>query len=130
MIPIRLYAKGYSMSARILVVEDEFFIAQEIGEALESAGLTVLGPCPKVAAALEILERGDPCDAAVLDASLRGVSSLPVCEALALCGIPFVVVTGFSASQLPATMAAAPVLTKPLDPETLVHAVRGVLARG
>lgn len=118
------------MSARILVVEDEYFIAQEIAEALESAGLTVLGPCPKVSAALELLAAVEACDAAVLDASLRGVSSLPVCEALALRGIPFVVVTGFSVGQLPERMAAAPVLTKPLDPEKLVSVLRGVMAGG
>ncbi|MCL9998705.1 MAG: response regulator [Erythrobacter sp.] len=118
------------MSARILIVEDEYFIAQEMADALEGAGMTVLGPCPKVAAALAILADGDPCDAAVLDASLRGVSSLPVCEALALRGIPFVVVTGFSAAQLPEPMAAAPVLSKPLDPAELVRALRGLIAGG
>ncbi|WP_285709453.1 response regulator [Erythrobacter oryzae] len=116
------------MSARILIVEDEYFIAQEIAEALESAGMTVLGPCPKLGAALELLAGDDPCDAAVLDASLRGVSSLPVCEALAARGIPFVVVTGFSAGQLPPAMAAAPVLTKPLDPASLVRVLRAAMA--
>jgi DNA-binding response OmpR family regulator len=118
------------MSPRILIVEDEYFIAQEMAEALESAGMTVLGPCPTVAAALALLAGEDPCDAAVLDASLRGVSSLPVCEALALRGIPFVVVTGFSAGQIPEMMAAAPVLTKPLDPEKLVSMLRALTASG
>lgn len=118
------------MSQRILVVEDEYFIAQEIAEALEGAGLTVLGPCPKVASALALLVGDDPCDAAVLDASLRGVSSMPVCEALAARGIPFVIVSGFSAGQLPTTMTAAPVLTKPLDPVQLVQVLRTVMAGG
>lgn len=123
------------MSARILIVEDEYFIAQEMAEALEGAGMTVLGPCPKVADALELLAGEEPCgappcDAAVLDASLRGVSSLPVCEALGLRGIPFVVVTGFSAGQIPDLMAAAPVLTKPLDPGQLVSVLRGLIASG
>lgn len=118
------------MSARILIVEDEYFIAQEMAETLVGAGFLVVGPCPKVADALAILADADPCDAAVLDANLRGVSSLPVCQALALRGIPFVVVTGFSAGQLPDIMAAAPVLTKPLDPQSLVRALRAVLAGG
>ncbi|WP_066530845.1 response regulator [Erythrobacter sp. CCH5-A1] len=116
------------MSARILVVEDEYFIAQEIAEALESAGYRVVGPCPKVADALAILAGADPCDAAVLDASLRGASSLPVCEALGERGIPFVVVTGFSPDQLPPPMAAATVLAKPLDPEALASALRAAMA--
>ncbi len=116
------------MSFRILVVEDEYFIAQEIAETLESAGFLVVGPCPKVADALACLDDPDPCDAAVLDASLRGTSSLPVCEALAARGIPYVVVTGFSAGQLPAPMAAATVLTKPLDPDQLAKVLRALIA--
>ncbi|WP_073973505.1 response regulator [Erythrobacter donghaensis] len=118
------------MAAKILIVEDEYFIAQEVAEALEGAGMTVLGPCSKVAAALDILAAAEVCEAAVLDASLRGVSSLPVCEALTARGIPFVVVTGFSAGQLPEPMAAAPVLAKPLDPEQLVKVLRQVIGGG
>lgn len=117
------------MSGRILVVEDEFFIAQDIADALESAGHTVIGRYPKVPDALAFLAAPDPCDAAVLDASLRGVSSLPVCEALAARGIPFVVVTGFSPAQLPPAMTAAPVLTKPLDPAQLASTVAALIAK-
>ena len=112
------------MKARILVVEDEFFIAQDIGEALESAGFNVLETCPTVSQALAELE-GNGCDAAVLDASLRDESSLPVAQALAGRGIPFVVVTGFSIDQLPAEMAEVPVITKPIDAVDLI----GVLGR-
>lgn len=116
------------MSARILVVEDEFFIAQEIADVLKAAGFALLGPCPTVAAALVKLADGQSCDAALLDASLRHESSLPVAEALAMRGIPFAVVTGFSADQLPARMAAAPVLTKPVRGEELIRMVRELIA--
>lgn len=115
-------------SARILVVEDEFFIAEEIADALGAAGFEVVGPCPTVAAALAAIADGPSFDAAVLDASLRDASSLPVAEALAERGIPFAVVTGFSLDQLPAPMAAAPVLTKPLQGEDLVKMLRGLLS--
>ncbi len=118
------------MSARILVVEDEFFIAQEIADLLEAAGFEVVGPCASVPAALARLAESAGCDGAVLDASLRHVSSLPVAEALAERGIPFAVVTGFSVDQLPARMAAAPVLTKPLKGEDLIEILRELLAAG
>ena len=117
-------------NARILVVEDEFFVAEEIADALEAAGFEVVGPCPTVAAALARIADGPSLDAAVLDASLRHASSLPVAEALAERGIPFAVVTGFSADQLPARMAAAPVLTKPLRCEDLVRLLQGLLSVG
>lgn len=116
------------MSARILVVEDEFFIAQEIADVLEAAGFALLGPCATVAAALAKLADGQSCDAALLDASLRHESSMPVADALETLGIPFAVVTGFSVEQLPPRMAAAPVLTKPVRGEELVRLVRELIA--
>lgn len=60
------------MTARILIVEDEYLIAQDITEALESAGLKVVGLFAKSADALDFLAAPDPCDAAVLDASCAG----------------------------------------------------------
>lgn len=115
------------MKARILVVEDEFFIAQEIVDAVESAGFEVLGPCPTVQKALTKLEDSQ-CDAAILDVSLRNENSLPVVQALNARGIPFVVLTGFSASQLPAEMTVAPIMTKPLHDEALIGELRKLLA--
>lgn len=116
------------VTVRILVVEDEYFIAQEIADTLRTAGFEVLGPCPSVPAALAAIEEGAACDLAVLDVSLRNATSLPVAEALRARGIPYVVVTGFAMSQLPAEMAAAPVLTKPISDAELLAAVRQVLA--
>ncbi len=115
------------MSASILVVEDEFLIAQDIAEALAEAGFAVLGPCPTVAEALARMDESPACAAALLDASLRQVSSEPVAEALAARGIPFAVLTGFSADQLPSVMAAAPVLTKPLDMADIAGLVRALV---
>lgn len=117
------------MKARILVVEDEFFIAQEIAGALASAGFEVLQPCFTVPQALAKLE-GDGCDAAILDAFLRNESSLPVVKVLADRGIPFAVVTGFSISQLPAEMALAPVISKPLNSEDLIAVLDRLLSGG
>jgi len=114
------------MTARILVVEDEFFIAQEIADALAGAGYEVVGPFARVARALEQLEK-EPCDAAVLDVSLRNESSLQVAQWLALRNIPYLVVTGFSLAQLPQEMRATSVLAKPLAAADLTGALKAIL---
>lgn len=114
------------MKARVLVVEDEYFLAREIADLLEAAGAEVLGPCPSVPKALAQIDAA-PCDAAVLDVSLRNESSLPVARVLKDRGIPFVIVTGFSESQLPAEMAGAPVLAKPLNGDDLMANLKGLL---
>lgn len=115
------------MTARVLIVEDEYFLACEIADLVEAAGMAVVGPCPSVAKALAQIEASN-CDMAVLDVSLRHESSLPVARVLAERGIPFVIVTGFSQSQLPEEMAAAPVLAKPLQGDSLVTILKGFLS--
>lgn len=114
------------MSARILIVEDEYFLAREIADVIEAAGMAVAGPCPSVPKALALLD-DEACDAAVLDVSLRNESSVPVARMLAERGIPYVVVTGFSAGQLPAEMAGAPVLGKPFNGADLIAALERLI---
>lgn len=117
------------MSAQVLIVEDEYFLACEIADLIEAAGATVAGPCPSVAKALAQIETTG-CDAAVLDVSLRNESSLAVARVLTERGIPFVIVTGFSESQLPAEMAGAPVLAKPLNGDDLMVHLKRLLPAG
>ena len=57
---------------RVLVVEDEYVIALEVGRALEDEGAEVVGPVASVSAALELIERTDRLDIAILDINLHG----------------------------------------------------------
>lgn len=116
------------MNSRILVVEDEVLIALEIAQALEAEGFEVVGPCHTVSRALDQLDNPDCCDAVVLDANLRDENARPVARALLTLKIPFVVVSGYDASQLPDEFAAAPVLAKPLRTEHLITQLRRLLA--
>lgn len=57
---------------RVLVVEDDYTIADVLCRHLEGAGADVLGPVPDVAGALELLAAEDALDGAVLDVNLGG----------------------------------------------------------
>ena len=116
------------MTPRILVVDDEVLIAMEIADYLEAHGFEVVGPCQSVAQALNLLAEPDCCDAAVLDASLRNESSQPVAQTLQALQVPFVVVSGYSAHQLPDELAAAPLLNKPVRTDDLIDKLRLMLA--
>lgn len=117
------------LERRILVVEDNFVLAESMRFALEELGCTVVGPAPTSSLALELLARG-PVDAAVLDIDLRGVSSAPVAEELARRGTPFVFLTGYeSAALLPPTFHSWARLSKPVDPEELVRTLGAELGR-
>jgi DNA-binding response OmpR family regulator len=110
---------------RVLVVEDEWLIAAEIGRALEAAGAVVLGPALSVGEALALLRDGaPPPDAALLDVNLRGEPVTPVALALAGRGVPFALVTAYGAGDLgEPLLRAAPRVGKPFAAAGLVRAV-------
>lgn len=72
----------------VLVVEDDYYLADEHARALETAGAIVLGPAPSVAAALDLLGREAALEAAVLDVNLGGEMVYAVADTLAVRGIP------------------------------------------
>lgn len=100
---------------RILVVEDEYLVAEYVETLLEDLGCQVLGPVPTVEEGLTIL-RTEPLDGALLDANLNGDSSAPLAAELHAKSIPFVVVTGYGRLKLETdTLSNAPRLTKPFN---------------
>ena len=108
---------------RVLVVEDEAFVAMEIAQVLDAGGFDVAGPVGGVAAALELVKRLG-CDAAVLDINLGRETSELVALELTKYGTPFVTLSGYSREQHPAAFGGAPALAKPLQPRCLIAEVR------
>jgi DNA-binding NtrC family response regulator len=94
---------GASLAGRsILIVEDEYLLADDLSIALRSAGAKVVGPCNSVAAAFSLLESGVKIDAAILDIDLNGHKIFPVADAMMARGMPFVFSTGYDGSEVPA----------------------------
>lgn len=112
---------------RVLVVEDEYLLADDLRQELADAGALVVGPAPSVAQALELLEAERELDAAVLDINLRGETVFPVADALTARGIPFLFTTGYDAGIIPARFAAATCCSKPIAMSRIVAAVESML---
>ena len=108
---------------RVLVVEDEYFLASDLARALEDLGVEVVGPMPTRAKALAWLASGERVDVAVLDVNLRDEPVFPVADALARQGIPFVFATGYEASAIPSAYRGVPRWQKPFDPHELAKAI-------
>lgn len=100
---------------RILVVEDEYLLADDLRQTLESLGIEVVGPVATVAQALELLESEEAPDGAMLDVNLQGDAVFPVLDLLRERAVPFVLTTGYDGWALPAAYADAPRCVKPLD---------------
>jgi len=112
---------------RVLVVEDEYFVAILIEEILESAGCVVMGPIPRLLEALDAVDHED-YDVAVLDVNLAGERIDPVADALSERNVPFLFVTGYGASALPGEYAERPLLHKPFRMAELLGALSRVLS--
>jgi CheY-like chemotaxis protein len=111
----------------VLVAEDEFLLALELGLLLEGHGYRVLGPASTVAEALRLLAAETP-DVAVLDVNLRGETVTPVAEALRASGVPFLLASAYDRSDLADPVLAAAVnLGKPTSDRRLLAALAQVI---
>jgi len=107
---------------RVLVVEDEYFIAEELGAALVALGAVIVGPAATMERALQLLD-APGCDMAVLDINLKGKSSFRLADVLASRGVPFVFATGYDESAVPADHKHVPRWEKPFDTGALAAAL-------
>lgn len=97
---------------RVLVVEDDYFLAKDMATMLKREGVEVIGPAANVVRAFEALKHKP--EAAVLDLRLGDELSLPVAEELGRRGIPFIFSTG-STSDIPAEHQAFAICPKPTN---------------
>ena len=103
---------GDGAGCRILVVEDETFIAMLIEDVLKAIGCDVIGPTGKLETALQLASDA-ALDAAILDVSIRGGKIYPVAERLLARDIPFVLSSGYNDRALPENLRNKPRLIKP-----------------
>lgn len=97
----------------ILVVEDDPIIALDMKAMVEQCGCEVLGPAGNVRTALDLIEESQP-DGAVLDINLGRERIWPVARALHKRGVPFVLASGYTRTEVEKPFTSAPLLSKPV----------------
>jgi len=113
---------------RVLIVEDEYFLADEARSILSDVGAEVLGPVATVAAARTMIETDPAIDGVLLDVNLRGEMAFEVADTLQARGIPFAFVTGYDRAMLPERFSTATSLEKPVRPEQLIDLFSSLVA--
>jgi DNA-binding NtrC family response regulator len=110
---------------RVLIVEDEAIIAQDLSDAISEAEGEVVGPCSGAREASAILKTDARITAAVLDVNVRDGTVTPVLEALRAQRIPTLIYTG---GQVPEDVRRRHpdlvVLSKPVRPARLIAELR------
>jgi DNA-binding response OmpR family regulator len=113
---------------KILIVEDNYPIAESISRTIADVGFAPVGPVDTADRAITRIEQDTP-DGALLDVGLREGSAVAVADVLRARKVPFVVLTAHGRETLPAELRQAPYLAKPMTETELIDAVRGAFAQ-
>ena len=111
---------------RVIIVEDEPLVAENLRDDLVEAGFEVVGVAPRVESALKLIE-GTGFDVAIIDANLAGTSAAPAAAALSARGLPFMVLSGYAREQLQREFSEAVYIQKPYRVRKLIDALNSLL---
>lgn len=101
---------------KVLIVEDEYFIADDLVRAFEAQDAQVVGPAASIDDALGLIGETEDLDGAILDVNLQGEMAYPVADALLARGVPFVFATGYDRASVPERYRHITRCEKPVDP--------------
>jgi CheY-like chemotaxis protein len=104
-------------------VEDESLVAMQLEDMLEELGCSVVGLAMRVRRALEMLERGEAIDVAILDVNIAGEKVFPVAERLQAADVPFLFATGYGRAGLEGQWLDRPVVQKPYTLDQIAAAI-------
>jgi CheY-like chemotaxis protein len=106
---------------RILILEDDPFIALDLQAILESEGHEIVGVFDSLSEAYEHLEDG--FDYALLDIDVVGGKSFGVAAALAERRIPFAFVSASHPGDLPQSLRPVAFIPKPFEEKAILQSV-------
>ena len=111
----------------MLVVEDDYYQAEDTRRLLAAAGASVIGPFARLGDAIASLERQKP-DCAVIDLNLGNGPGFEFARALKQRGVAIVILSGYSESSIPDDLRGVARLEKPASGDAMLKAVGAALA--
>lgn len=97
---------------RILIVEDEYFLANDAKELIASLGAHVVGPAGTIAEARELAATTD-LDLAIIDLNLRGEMAYELVDEMMARAVPVILTTGYDSDGLPVRFSRCDIVQKP-----------------
>jgi DNA-binding response OmpR family regulator len=113
--------------AKILVVEDNYLLAEVVCDFVIDCGMHPIGPATSLDRGLAYAEE-TPLDGAILDINLGGRLSFPICSVLLRRNIPFCFLTACGdLSLVPQQFRGVPLVLKPFEPDEMRDAIETML---
>lgn len=113
---------------RVLIVEDDMWIAGMLAEIAASAGVEVVGPVSTLREAVRIAS-SERLDAALLDIELGRAEVYAAADVLDERNIPFAFVTGRSEAEIELLHRGRPVWTKPFLQQQIANGLKELIGR-
>lgn len=110
---------------RVLIVEDDYYLATDTEAVIEKAGGEVVGPVGTAEDAITALD-GESVDLAILDINLGSGPAFDLARRLDLARLPFLFATGYDQAIVPDDLKAIVRLEKPYRPAELISAAASV----
>lgn len=111
---------------RILLVEDDFLIADDFARRLALAGADIIGPAATLAAALSLYESSGAIHAVILDINLRGTLVFPLAQRLQQDGVPFVFCTGYGDEPIGPEFKSVARFEKPISHQSFAAMIDAI----
>ena len=123
-------SSGPLAGRRILVIEDEYFLADDIARALRDLGARIVGPVGEFDDAASLVDADVAIDAAVVDINLRSDMVFPLARTLRARKVPFVFTTGYDRKSIDAEFGDIRLWEKPLDIPAMARDLAGMIKAG
>lgn len=117
-------SEGRLRGVTVLVLEDDYYLADDAAQTLAGAGALVLGPCRDGEDAVALAEQEKP-NCALVDINLGVGPAFGHARALLAQGVRVIFLTGYDREVIPHDLAQQPCLQKPVDARVMVAAIEG-----
>lgn len=111
---------------RVLVLEDDYYLADDTCRALANADANLIGPFPNERAALAACQKELP-DAAVVDINVGGAPTFELANTLKRARVPFLFLTGYDEEVIPNELRDKVCLQKPVGPGEIIEALERLI---
>ena len=100
---------------RILVLEDEFFLCDDICRQIDDCGGVVVGPAPTLDGGYALLQNEPLPDGSILNIRLGNELSYPLVDDLLAAGVPVIFASSEDKASIPKEYASIPLVPKPIN---------------